>query len=73
MDVREIIDTMFEEILEAAFVDHAENCGGCDFYDETKDPFGTGDSPTEWSCECFEAVKCPKVKEAILIIKSDEV
>lgn len=71
MDVREHIDGMFEKICEEAFEDHAENCDGCEFYIKTTDPFGTGDSPTEWHCECFEAEKCRKVEEAVLIIKSE--
>jgi len=52
-----------EEILNYVFfenIDFPEACPeDCPYLLETKDPFSTGDSPTEYDCECVRRKDCP--------------
>jgi len=38
-------------------------CKGCGYNIITKDPFGTGDSPTVRECDCSNPDECPGVQE----------
>jgi hypothetical protein len=41
-------------------IDFPEACPEeCPYLLETKDPFSTGDSPTEYDCECVKRKECP--------------
>jgi len=58
--VEEFLDGIYEEIS-----GELEECEYCSSYTVTKDPFSTGDSPTEYSCEVVNERECPYVREAI--------
>ena len=58
--VEEFLNEIYEEIS-----GELEECENCSSYTVTKDPFCTGDSPTEYSCEIANERNCPYVREAI--------
>jgi hypothetical protein len=61
---------IFEQIQEKAFAD-IDNCIGCQYLLTTKDPYGTGDSPTEYECDVVVNERCPVVKDFIQNIKDN--
>ena len=42
------------------------DCGECQHLVETKDAYGTGDSPSAWSCE-GSLLSCPQVRKELEI------
>ena len=56
------VEQIYERVLENHFP--CSDCWGCKDFEETKDPFGVGDSPTEHNCGGL-AESCPAVKDII--------
>lgn len=56
------IEAIFERIKENHFPD--STCRGCRDFTETKDPFCTGDSPTEYECGGVPE-GCPIVRKIV--------
>lgn len=61
-------DNEFDEISEYLFEEAFDNfryCDTCEHICSEYDPYGTGDSPTAYSCDTVEPTDCPFVLEMI--------
>lgn len=56
-------DKLIEKIWHS--MDVPNDCGECEYLDETTDGFGTGDSPSVYECT-VDSFECPKVKSAVI-------
>ena len=71
MNIEALTEQVFDSIAEDAFCDFQEHCIGCEYLLSTPDTYGTGDSPTGYSCEVVDSKDCPVVVEFIQDIKNN--
>lgn len=72
MDYKTYAEILLEQSFEEmSLMGDVTDCEDCDHLCTTKDPFGTGDSPTEYSCEGTGFKDCLRVDQLLFAIKEN--